>query len=307
MSRECPLTTSEFYLPQVSINASRMILLTEEHSIAQRDPETVDRARTYDARLYDIEARYGNVPFFRWPTMRTDFVRPDTPLSRIRVGNDSDFGTFVETRWHLARLLGLPDAPGVDSRFALDYFSQRGVGTGIDAEYKTDNAFGSFIGYVMTDRGEDDLGRTPDRRNLDPDKDIRGRFSFRHRQFLEDGWQLTLETGYLSDRHFQEWMYRDEFYTDKEQETLFYAKRIWDNQAFSILGKVRLNDFERQTEELPTIEYHRLGQSFWDHQLTWYSSTQVSRLRNASIRTTSPRAQAAFTALSIVVMKSTGR
>ncbi len=273
------LTTSEFYLPQVSINASRMILLTEEHSIAQRDPETVDLASTYDARLYDIEARYGNVPFFRWPHMRTDFVRPDTALSRIRVGNDSDFGTFVETRWHLARLLGLPDVPGMDSRFALDYFSKRGVGTGIDAEYETDNAIGSFIGYVMTDRGEDDLGRTPDRRNLDPDKDIRGRFSFRHRQFLEDGWQLTLETSYLSDRHFLEWMYRDEFYTDKEQETLIYAKRIWDNQAFSILGKVRLNDFERQTEELPTIEYHRLGQSFWDHQLTWYSSTQVSRLR----------------------------
>jgi hypothetical protein len=33
------------------------------------------------------------------------------------------------------------------------------------------------------------------------------------------------------------------------------------------------------TEELPTIEYHRTGQSFWDHYLTWYSDTQVSRLR----------------------------
>ncbi len=279
------LTSSEFYLPQVSINASRMILLTEEQSVEQRDAAAKDRAKTYDARLYDIEARYNNFPFFKWPRLRSDFVRPDIPLSRIRFGNDSDFGTFLETRWHLARLLGLKEVPGVDSRLALDYFSERGFGAGIEAEYETDDAFGNLIGYVMNDRGEDDLGRVRrddqniPRRDIDPERDIRGRFSFRHRQYLPDDWQLTVETSYISDRSFLEWMYRDEYYTDKNQETLVYLKRIWDNQGFSILGKIRINDFETMTEELPTIEYHRTGQSFWDHHLTWYSDTQVSRLR----------------------------
>ena len=273
------LTSSEFYLPQVSLNASRMILLTEEQSVEQRDTAAQDRAATYDGRLYDVHAKYGDFTFFRWPRMRTNFARPDTPLSRVRLGNDSDYGTFIETRWHLARLLGLKEIPGVDSRFALDYFSKRGYGTGVDAEYETDESLGSFIGYIMKDRGEDDLGRTQDRRNLDSEQDIRGRFSFRHRQYLPDNWQMTVETSYISDRNFLEWMYRDEFYSDKNQETLVYLKRIWDNQGVSILGKVRLNDFETMTEELPTIEYHRTGQSFWDHQLTWYSDSQVSRLR----------------------------
>jgi len=273
------LTSSEFYLPQISINASSMILLTEEQSVQQRDVAGQDTAAGYDGRIYDVHADYKDFTFFRWPRMRTNFIRPDMPLSRIRVGNDSDFGTFVETRWHLARMLGLKETPGVNSQFALDYFSDRGVGTGVDAEYETDDSFGELISYVMTDRGEDDLGRTRDRRNLDPERDERGRFSFRHREFLSDGWQYTLETGYISDRNFLEWMYRDEYYTDKEQETLVYLKRIWDNQAFSILGKVRINDFETMTEELPTIEYHRTGQSFWDHNLTWYNDTQVSRLR----------------------------
>ena len=273
------LTTSEFYLPQLSVNASRMILLTDEHSVEQRDAASQDPAARYDGRLYDVSAKYYDFPFFRWPHLRSSFIRPDMPLSRIRVGNDSEYGTFLETRWHLARLLGLKEVPGVESRFALDYFSKRGVGTGLDAEYETDDAFGDFISYVMTDRGEDDLGRTRDRRNIDPEQDVRGRFSFRHRQFLSDGWQLTAETSYLSDRHFLEWMYRDEFYGDKDQETLVYLKRIWDNQAFSILGKMRINNFETMTEELPTIEYHRTGQSFWDHHLTWYSDTRVSRLR----------------------------
>ncbi len=279
------LTTSEFYLPQVSVNASRMILLTEEQSVEQYDTVAQDRVRTYDARLYDIDARYETFPFFRWPRLRTDFARPDIPLSQIRFGNDSEYGTYIETRWHLARLLGFRDPPGMDSRLALDYFSKRGVGAGVDAEYRTDDAFGSFIGYIMSDRGEDDLGRVRRddqdnaRRNVDPNRDIRGRFSFRHRQYLPDNWQLSVETSYISDRNFLEWMYRDEFYTDKSQETLVYLKRIWDNQGFSILGKVRINDFARETEELPTVEYHRLGQSFWDDRLTFYSSSQVSRLR----------------------------
>ena len=280
------LTSSEFYLPQVSMNASRMILLTEEQSVQQRDAAAQDSAATqYDGRLYDVRGKFGNFTFFRWPSLRTDFVRPDIPLSRVRFGSDSDYGTFLETRWKLARLLGLKDPPGVESRFALDYFSKRGYGTGVDAEYETDDSFGNVIGYVMKDRGEDDLGRSyfdengNPRRNVDPDQDIRGRFSFRHRQYLPDDWQLTVESSYISDRNFLEWMYRDEFYSDKNQETLVYLKKIWDNQGFSILNKVRINDFETMTEELPTIEYHRTGQSFWDHNFTFYSDTQVSRLR----------------------------
>lgn len=279
------LTTSEFYLPQVSLNASRMILLTEDQSVEQYDKAAQDRVKAYDGRMYDVEARYKDFPFFRWPSLRTNFARPDMPLKRIRLGNDSEFGTYVETRWHLARLLGLKEAPGVQSEFAVDYFGKRGVGTGIDAEYETDDAYGTLISYVMTDRGEDDLGRVSRddlgiaRRNVEPDNDIRGRFSFRHRQFLPDDWQLIVETSYLSDRNFLEWMYRDAYYTDKEQETLVYLKRIRDNEGFSILGKIRINDFARETEELPTLEYHRLGQSFWDNRLTFYSSSQVSRLR----------------------------
>ena len=40
-----------------------------------------------------------------------------------------------------------------------------------DAEYKTDEAKGFLTSYIMTDRGEDDLGRY--RKNIDPNKDIR--------------------------------------------------------------------------------------------------------------------------------------
>lgn len=277
-AQDVQLTSSEFYLPQMSLNASKMVLLTGE-ALEQhyRLKKQTDTAAQYEGRLVDVNARYGTVPFFGWSKMTTSFARPDLPLKRITAGNDGEFGASVETRWHLARLLGLKDPKWLEGELALDYFSKRGVGAGVGAEYETDDARGSLIGYVMNDRGEDDLGRY--RKNVDSGKDVRGRFSFRHRQYLPDDWQLTLEAGYVSDENFLEWKYRDEFFNDKGQETLIYLKRLRDNWAFSILGKVRINDFMTETEELPSVEYHLKGQSFWDHRLTFYSDTQVARFR----------------------------
>jgi hypothetical protein len=87
---------------------------------------------------------------------------------------------------------------------------------------------------------------------------------------------------YLSDEHFLESYYRGEFNAGKEQETLVHLKRIEDNWGLSILGKVRINEFASQLEELPTVEYHLAGQSLLDDKLTFYSDSQVSRFRQRS-------------------------
>lgn len=278
------LTDSEFYLPQLSVQAARMVLLTSRQIEDRRRqlPAGVAEAESgVTGTFEDVSFKHGNQTLWRWPQVKTDFRRPDFPLNRLRIGNDNEFGTAVETRWNLARLLGVAEPEGMDAQLAADYFSDRGVGAGLDVEYDRPDSFGSLLAYVMTYRGTDDLGREgADRRNLDPEEDIRGRFSWRHRTYLEDGWQLTLEVGYLSDRYFQEWMYRGEFYNDKAQETLVQLRRLKDNWAFSILGKVRINDFEDTIEELPTAEFHLKGASFWDHRFTFYSDTQVGRLRN---------------------------
>lgn len=289
-ARDVQLTSSEFYLPQISLNASKMVLLTgntlEQH---RRLTAQKDIAARYEGQLIDVQAKYEDFSFFTWPKMVTNFARPDIPLRKITLGNDSEFGTSVETRWNLPRLLGFTEPEWMESEFALDYFSERGFGAGIDAEYENDETKGSLISYVIDDHGEDDLGRY--RKNIQPDEDVRGRFSFRHRQYLPDDWQLTFETGYVTDENFLEAFYRHEFYTDKGQETLVHLKRLRDNWAFSILGKVRINDFETMTEELPGLEYHLKGQSFWDHRLTFYSDTQVARFRNRFDEDTVPGPQ----------------
>jgi len=275
-AHDVTLTTSEFYLPQTSVTASKIIVT---------DTTTIDEEQggatkgSFDAQIYDARVKMYDTTLLHWPYMRSNAVRSDIPLKTASIGHDSIWGTAVETRWYLARLLGLQEPEGTDSTLALDYYSKRGFGGGIETEYARENYFGRMLGYVIHDTGQDRLGRDASRRNLEPPRETRGRFAWQHRQFLPYNWQLTSEVSYVSDKNFLESFYRNEFDVGKEQETLVYLKRIEDNWGLSFLGKVRINDFVDKLEEMPTTEFHWTGQSFMDDKLTFYSDTQLSRFR----------------------------
>ena len=274
------LTTSEFYLPQISVNASKL-------NITDTTPAdsggTAGQGRTprtsYDARMEDVRLKMYDSTVFYWPSMRSNLVRPDLPIKSVHAGYDSTWGATVETRWYLARLLGLQEPDGTENTLALDYYGDHGLGTGVESDYLGDDYFGKMLGYVIHDTGTDRLGRISSRRNLEPSRELRGRFLWQHRHFLPYDWQLTSEVSYLSDENFLEGYYRSEFNVGKEQETLLHLKRIEDNWGISLLSKVRINDFVNQLEELPTAEFHWTGQSFLEDKLTLYSDSQVSRLR----------------------------
>ena len=270
------LTTSEFYLPQISFNASNI-------TITDTTPADEQQGRTskssYDAQMHDVRLKMYDKTFFYWPFIRSNLQRPDVPIKSVRFGRDDIYGTLIETQWYLARLLGLKEPEGTDSTLALDYYNKRGFGGGISTEYTGEDYFGELLGYMIHDHGEDRLGRHSSRRDLEPERPLRGRLHWQHRQFLPYNWQLTAEAGYMSDQNFLESFYRNEFYVGKGQETLLYLKRIEDNWGLSLLGKVRINDFANELEEMPSSEFHWTGQSFFDDKLTFYSDTQISRFR----------------------------
>ncbi len=268
------LTTSEFYLPQNSFTATNATIT--DTTTTDQEQGGVSKS-SYDAQMHDVRFKMYDKTIFSWPYVHSNLQRSDLPIKSVSLGNDNIWGTSVETRWFLARLLGLQEPEGTDSTLALDYYSERGVGGGIETEYTSENYFGRILGYVIHDSGEDRLGRHSSRKNLEPERELRGRFHWQHRQFLPYNWQLTAEASYLSDKNFLESFYRSEFYVSKEQETLVHAKRIEDNWGLSFLGKARINDFANTLEELPSAEFHWTGQSFFDDKLTFYSDTQVSR------------------------------
>lgn len=275
-ANDITLTSSEFYVPQTSLNASE-IIITDTTDIDERQGKVSDRS--YDAQMRNVRFKRYNRTLFYWPFIRANAQRPDVPLKTLRVGYGTEWGASVESRWYLARLLGIREPEGTESTLALDYYGKRGVGGGIEIEYKRENYFGNILGYVIHDSGEDRLSRNDSRKDLKPPRELRGRFRFQHRHFLPYNWQLTTEFSYLSDENFLEEFYRKEFNTEKEQETLVHLKRIEDNWGLSFLGKARINDFADQLEEMPTAEFHWTGQSFSKDRFTLYSDTQVSRLR----------------------------
>jgi hypothetical protein len=268
------LTTSEFHTPQLSATASKVSVID---AIKDVDAEGQTGANDYTAQMRDVRVKYEDTTLLRLPGMRTNLLSPSVPLKSVHAGHDSAFGYSVETQWYLNRLLGLREPAGTDSTLFLDYYDKRGPGGGAAVEYERESYFGRVLGYAIEDHGEDRLGRT--RKNIEVPDESRGRFSLQHRQFLPDDWQLTAEVSYLSDKNFLEQYYRQEFYAGKEPETLLHLKRIEDNRALAFLGKVRINDFQDEMEELPSAEYHWTGQSFWDDRFVFFSDSEVSRLR----------------------------
>ena len=270
------LTTSEFYLPQISVNASEVII-TDTTNIGERGERVSDSS--FDAQMRDVRFKMYDKTIFYWPSLRSNLQRPDVPIKGVQIGNDNTWGTSIETQWYLARLLGLQESEGTDSTITLDYYSKRGLGSGLEINYAKEDYFGRVLGYIIDDHGEDRLGRLDSRKDLEPPQELRGRFRWQHKQFLPFNWQLATEISYTSDKNFIEQFYRREFNTDKEQETIIHLKRIEDNWGLAFLGKARLNDFDNVVEELPSAEFHWTGQSFFNDRLTFYSDSQVSRFR----------------------------
>lgn len=268
------LTNSEFYVPRISMTASE-IIVTDTTSVDAQAGKT--GVNSYDAELKKVKLKLDNRTVFAWPKYRTNIKSSDMPLRRISIGNDNDWGTFVETEWYLARVLGLKEADGVDSSLMVDYYSERGLGVGTKIEYEKPNSFGNISGYIIKDRGKDDLNRNW--KNVEPPNQLRGNFKFQHRQFLPYNWQLTLETAYMSDERYSEAFNRREFLTSKEAETLVQLRRIKDNWAFAVMGKWRINDFADQLEELPSAQYHLTGQSLFDDKFTLYHDSSVGSFR----------------------------
>ncbi len=271
---EVVLTTSEFWKPQISVQAAQIRLndRTQEAGPGGTVPDSA-----YEVELKKVRFKYGNVTVLGLPTIRANRERPDLPIRSVAAGYDNTFGASLETRWFLDRLLGLRQPAGTESTLALDYYSKRGPGGGVAINYEREDYFGKFLGYMIDDHGEDRLSRT--RQDVDVPDDLRGRVLLQHRQYLPYGWQLTAEASYLSDQNFLEQFYRTEFNVGKEQETLLYLKRIQDNWGLAFLGKMRINDFMDQVEELPSAEYHLTGQSLFDDHFTFFSDSQVSRFR----------------------------
>jgi hypothetical protein len=222
------------------------------------------------------------VPVFYWPTFATDLQKPTFIIDRARLGNDQVFGTQAMVDWDVYQLFGVRQPPaGTQWGLSTDYLSKRGFGFGTDFHYDRPELFGlvgpaqGFLdGWAIDDQGHDNLGRG--RRDIVPEKEFRYRLFGQHRQRLENGWEITAESGLLSDRTFQEQYFEREWDELKEPRTGLRGKRLINNSEWSIEANAQVNPFFTETQWLPRLDHYWLGQSLLGDRLTWFEHSQAA-------------------------------
>ncbi len=287
------VTTSRLEEPAYHFSANEMAF--EDFQTQVFDPRTgepkIDHKYLAESRGNTVYIR--GIPVFYWPTIATDLSKPTFFVDGIRVGNDSVFGTQIEVDFDAYQLFGIRNAPeGTDWGLSLDYLSDRGVGHGTDFSYDRPNflgfegpANGQWDYWGIADDGLDNLGLG--RRTIVPEQDYRFRLFGQHRQKFQNGWELTGEVGYLSDRTFLEQFYEREWDEHKDPRTGLRLKRLADNRAFSIEANIQLNDFFTETQWLPRADHYWLGESLFGDRLTWFEHSQAgyANLNNATAPT----------------------
>lgn len=247
------VSSSEFFTPHYHVGAERVFLrdMTERDARGQAAGELTG---TYELKNATLNVE--NSPILWWPYSQGNLEESETLLRRFSTGYSGEYGAEVETGWYLFNLLGIKAPPGVDATLKLDYFSEKGPGVGLDGKYQQEDFFGYTKNYLIYDQGEDDFG--PLRDNT-PENELRGRALWRHRHYLPNDWELTLEVAYASDPGFLEQYEKNEWFEGKQQETVLYLKRAQEVDAVTLLANWRLLDFVTQTEHLPEATYRRIG------------------------------------------------
>lgn len=285
------LTTSGFATPSYSINADRAYV----RRVPAATPGEADR---FSFTSSNATINSFGVPVFWLPYMGGSVSERGTPLRELRFGSNNRFGFYAQTGWGLFETLGRDRPDDFDAIYRLDYYSDRGPAGGFDFTYgggfvrettKDPWTFeGEFTSFFVHDTGEDDLGGA--RADVEPEDTFRGRALWQHQHFFPDDWQLQLRAGWVSDATFLEQWFDREWDRNQEHDLSAYLKRQRDTEALTLLADIQPNDIvttsemaqeQFEIERLPEIGYHRIGDSFWENRLTFFSNNTVSALEYA--------------------------
>ena len=288
-AEQAKLSSSRFANPSYSINASRLYVRREHTGDPRLGWRNVFQATNPTFRFF-------NTPVFYWPYMSGSMTDRGSMLRGLGFANSSQFGVGAETKWGLFETIGVPRPNGLDVTYDVDYFSDRGLAFGLDAEYgggvisdtlkEQFNFEGDLTGYFLRDHGFDDFGRgrIGEDGAFDGHTRNRGHILYEHQQFFGDDLQLQFRAGYVSDATFLEQWFDRTFDEESPHDVMVYLKKQQDSEAYTFLAQVQPSNLVTTTEllqeqfeveRLPEIGYRRIGDSFWDDRFTFFSRNTV--------------------------------
>ncbi|HVT90033.1 MAG TPA: LPS assembly protein LptD [Tepidisphaeraceae bacterium] len=282
------LSTSSFATPTYSIYSDRAYVRQSDTGDPRLGSRTVFSNTNNVVKIF-------HAPVFYWPWFTGSLTERGGPLRNILIGSSRGFGTGVRTTWGVFETLGMIPPKDLDAAYHLDYFNDRGLGLGLDVDYKGGfvtetskqpwNFQGDFTAYGIQDHGLDRLGGQ--RRLVQPDDELRYHAVWEHQHFFPEDWQFQVRASTVSDPTFLEQYFRKDFNDGLPHDESIYVKHQTGTEALTLFANAQPHDFVTNSDSLqegfeveryPELGYYRTGDSLFDDQFTAFSANTVSAL-----------------------------
>ncbi len=204
------------------------------------------------AVLRDVKIYAGDTPFF-WLPKVTKSLNDDSGYS-FSPGYQSRWGAFLLTQY------AVQHGDHTLAKYKFDLRSKRGAGGGVDfisMRHRSNmQNFGVLKLYAVSDNA---VSTNMAGSTRYPVSQTRYRANFQHRIYLPgpdvSTWYLDFDLNKISDIHFYEDFFFNDFRTDREPDNLVSLIHTNDAYVATLMAKFKMNDFYRTTTRLPELSF----------------------------------------------------
>ncbi len=213
------------------------------------------------AILKDVKMYAGKTPFL-WVPKLTKSLDEETNL-RLGPGFQSRWGAFLLTQ------LAVVHGDHTYAKYKFDLRSKRGVGAGVDFISLRHSAnrqnFGTLKLYGVNDTAPNTNATSATRYAVPTN---RYRVNFQHRIYLPgpdvNTWYLDFDINKISDIHFYEDFFFNDYRTNREPDNLVSLIHTNDSYVATLMAKFKLNNFYRTTTRLPELSIDFTRRPLWN-------------------------------------------
>ncbi len=213
------------------------------------------------AILRDVKIYAGDTSIFWWPKV-TKSLQSDSGY-RLSPGYQSRWGAFLLSQY--ATQIG----DHTYARYKFDLRSKRGVGGGVDfislRHRNNMQNFGTLKLYAVNDSSSSTNMAGGTRY---PVGQMRYRANFQHRIYLPgpdvSTWYLDFDLNKISDIHFYEDFFFNDFRTDREPDNQISLVHTNDAYVATLMAKFKMNNFYRTTTRLPELSVDFTRRPLWN-------------------------------------------
>lgn len=202
------------------------------------------------AVMRNVKLYAGDTPFFYLPKF-SQSLQSEVGY-RLSPGYQSRWGAFLLTQYSVIH------GDHTLAKYKLDLRSKRGVGGGVDfyslRNLANQQNFGTLKLYAVSDN---DIATNLAGSTRFPVNQTRYRANFQHRIYLPgpdvSTWYLDFDLNKISDIHFYEDFFFNDFRTNREPDNLISLIHTNDAYVATLMAKFKMNDFYRTTTRLPEL------------------------------------------------------